>query len=377
MDFKNDKVLNDYIYQLNYWKNIKFNEKKFIELIDEIKLSLVFVEIKNSEVKYKLYNTNYRMRIHKIIIFLNDVAQMYPYLSLKMYIHPNDTLNNNNINIYNVNGKINNEINHDFFYGVSRKDSNYVRILDTDNIPYINSYYPIFCFEKHRDTQSLLFPDFDADIDDIKKQKNIDNLIWEEKKSDIPIFRGKNICCDLRHLDKVKLINFSYNNKEKTNFKFSQFSENPLWGEYLISISHLKLFQNLNIIDKNINIEEFREYFSSKNFLDYKEIFNSKFIVTVGSGKNNKWYKSNSCILENKFKNKEYFYEKIFDDMIDIVYFDEKNLFKKLKLLKSNDYSLAKNITSNRKKKFDKYLNYNNLVKWYGLFLIEYSKLLK
>ena len=57
------------------------------------------------------------------------------------------------------------------------------------------------------------------------------------------------------------------------------------------------------------------------------------------------WYSSEvswSCILEHKFKNKEYFHEDIFNDMEDIVYFNEDNYFNKMSQLCENNYELAK-----------------------------------
>ena len=40
------------------------------------------------------------------------------------------------------------------------------------------------------------------------------------KNIDIPIFRNKNICCDVNNFDKIKLVYFSSVNKDKTDFKF-------------------------------------------------------------------------------------------------------------------------------------------------------------
>ena len=74
--------------------------------------------------------------------------------------------------------------------------------------------------------------------------------------------------------------------------------------------------------------------------MSYDFLFQHKFIITCGSAKNRKFYNSNSCILEYKFKNKEFFHEALFSDM-EIFYFNEENLFEKLDKLKENNYNLA------------------------------------
>ena len=43
--------------------------------------------------------------------------------------------------------------------------------------------------------------------------------------------------------------------------------------------------------------------------------------------------------------------------------------------LRENNYELARNIVKNRKTKFNNYLHYPNLVKWYGKFLLEYQNI--
>ena len=193
------------------------------------------------------------------------------------------------------------------------------------------------------------------------------------KTEDKPIFRGKNICADVSNLDKLDLINISYNNPDKYDFKMCEINKHPLWDEYIISLPLLKFWKNIK--KNNVDINKFRKYFNINNFSSFDYIFDHKYIVTVGSAKNRKWYLSNSCILEYKFKNKEFFHEDIFNDMENIIYFTENDIDEKLKKLKDNNYQLTKDIIEKRKEIFMKYLDYNNLVKWYGLFLLEYQKL--
>ena len=223
--------------------------------------------------------------------------------------------------------------------------------------------------------RGILFPTFGADNKDFKNSINIDKFNFDDKEIEIPIFRGKNICCDINYLDKIDLINYSYLNNQDTNFKFCSKDKHPIWDKFMVSKPHLKFFQNINKIDPSINIDDFRNYFSSDNFEDLDYLLNHKYIITVGSAKNRKWYLSNSCILEYKFKNKEFFHEDIFEDGEDIIYFKLNNLKDKLNELKKNNYELSKKLIKNRKIKFNKYLDYYNLVNWYGKFLLEYQKL--
>lgn len=368
-----DKYINN---NLTFWKNKTFNEIKLINIINKYNLKIVKIEIKNNNIKIlHKYNTKGNTKLKKAISFLQDVSNLYKTLNIILYLNISDTFHYENINIYNINGKKGNkEQLDDFVWGVSEKNNDYIRIVESEKIDEYNSSFPVFCFEKNRKMNSILFPTFGADNNNIKTSINIDNIDFSDKNIDTPIFRGKNICCDVSNLDKIKLINYSYNNPV-ADFKFCSNKNHSLWGKYIVSESFLKFCKSINIIDKDVDINKIREYFSTDNFENFDHIFNHKFIVTVGSAKNRKWYLSNSCILERKFKNKEFFHESIFENMEDIVYFTENNLKEKLTKLKENNYELSRKIIEKRKKKFNDYLHYPNLVKWYGKFLLEYQKI--
>ena len=373
-----DKILDKYIKNnLNFWKNKNLNETNLINLIQKYKLPIAKIRLTNGKVIIeKKFNTKGNKKLSKAIVFLNDIVKLYPQIDTKLYLNIRDTLYDEKINIYNVNGiKGNKKKLNDFVWGVSKSNPNYIRIVDSTKINEYNDTFPIFCFERNRYMNGILFPTFGADNNNIKQSINIDNFSWGQKDIDEPIFRGKNICCDVSNLDKLKLINFSYLNNKTIDFKFCSSSSHPLWDKYIVSESLLKFCKNIDVINEEIDIKKFRDYFSRDNFVSFDFLFRHKYIVTVGSAKNRKFYLSNSCILERKFKNKEYFHEDIFEDMVDIVYFTEDNLFDKLSKLKENNYKLSKKLIENRKNKFNQYLHYPNLVKWYGLFLLEYQKL--
>lgn len=377
--YSGDNILQKYIKNnLNYWKNKNLSEKKLKEVIKKYNLKVVQIEIKNKNAKIlQLFNTKKNAYLQKSLDFLKDVAYSFPNLNTKIYLNITDTLVYDKINIYNIKtGQKSTIRNKDFVWGVCQSNNNYIRIVESESIAELNDTFPCFCFERNKEIKGILFPAFGADNHNFKQSINIDTISWNDKNINIPIHRGNNICCDLSNIDKIKLINFSNKNKDKTDFKFSSSKNHPLWKNYIVSREHLIFFQKKNIIDKNVNIDTLRkEYFSKENFVSYEHLFKHKFIVTVSSAKNRKWYLSNSCILEYQFKNKEYFYEDIFEDMKDFVYFDEETLFDKLDKLKENNFELAQKITKNRIDTFYKYLHYPNLVKWYGLFLLEYQNL--
>ena len=375
-----DSILNKYISNnLNYWKNINKNKENMFNIIKKYRLPIVHLKIKNKKVTIiKKFNTKGNKKLDKAIYFLLDIANLYPQLNIDLFLNIRDTLYDEKVNAYNVNNLLQIKDNpDDYLWGVSKSDKNYIRIVESEMIDEFNFSFPIFCFERHRKMNGILFPTFGADNNNFTDSQNIDKFSWEKKDIDKSIYRGKNICCDKSNLDKIKLVNFSSLYSNDTDFKFCSTKKHPLWGKYMVSISHLKFFKNLGIINKDKKINKFRENFSMDNFVSFDYIFRHKYIVTVGSAKNRKWYLSNSCILEYKFKNKEYFHEDIFNDMEDIVYFDENNYFDKILQLKKNNYKLAKKMVKNRKKKFNNYLHYPNLVKWYGKFLLEYQKLIK
>lgn len=383
MEIENDKILNKYIKNnLNYWKDYhkseNYDENKLIEIINKYKIKICKININTKGVKIdKLYNTGVNDKLQKTITFLTDIHKQYPELIISFYLCISDTLIYDNVSIYHTNGvKINNnnpiidKLN--FKWGVS-SCGNYIRIVDSLQIEELNYYYPCFCFERFRGGHQILFPTFGADNNNIKESNNIDPIHFNDKKNNTLLFRGFNICCDINNIDKVKLVDISYCNNEKYDFKFSSNKTHPIWNKYIVSKEHLKLFKSLNILGKDVNLDEIRNYFSNDNFMSFNDIFNHKYIVTVGSAKNRKWYLSNSVIIEMQFKNKEFFHEDIFEHGKDIIYFyvdDIDTLENNLRNINN-----PQQIIDHRKKKFNKYLHYPNLVKWYGLFLTEYSKL--
>ena len=375
-----NEIINKYITNnLIHWKNVNKNESKLIKIIKKYKLRICKIKLQNGKVYVeKKYNTNGNVKLNKAITFLSDVVKMYQGLNTYIYLNISDTLLHEKINIYNVDGTLGNKKKlNDFVWGTSKSDKDYIRIVESEKINDCNESFPIFCFERNREMTGILFPTFGADNNNFKVSQNIDNFTWDKKTINRPIYRGKNICCDVSNFDKIKLINFSNKYPEDTDFKFCSNKSHPIWGKYMVSESLLKFCQNKNVIDKNVNLKKLRkDYYSQDNFVSFDYLFKHKFIVTVGSAKNRKWYESNSCVLEYKFKNKEFFHEDIFNDMEDIVYFDENNYFEKIRELKKNNYELAKKIVERRKEKFKNYLHYPNLVKWYGKFLLEYQKLL-
>lgn len=374
---------------LEHWKNLKkWDEKLLLKLIEKHNMPLIKIEIKNKKVKMlKDFNAKHRTKREKALTFLQDIAKVYPKLDIIIYLNLKDTLNKETINAYNIEcEQIENprETLNDFHYGVSKLNSDILRMIKTEPIKKYKNSYPVFCFECDRSMNGILFPTFGADNDDIKKSINIDPLKFEQKKDNVVFFRGRNLCTDIRNLDKFEMINLSLKNPEKYDFKMNmkertsdkipkKESENNNAGKFVCP-TLVKFCQNKGVLDRNKSYEEIKDYLVD-NFVEFDDIFKHKLLLTVGSAKNRKWYLSNSCILEYRFKNKEYFYEEVFCDMESIVYVNHDTLDEKVEKLRENNYKLAKQITENRKKVFMEYLHYPNLVKWYGKFLLEYQKI--
>ena len=219
-----DPIINKYILNnLNYWKYINKNEDSLIKIINKYKLKVCKIILKNGTVHIeKLYNSIQTAKLNKAITFLSDIVKMYSNLDTYIYLYIQDTLCYEKINIYNINGNLDNSRNSDnFIWGVSTSNKDYIRIVDSKKIAEYNESFPIFCFERNREMAGVLFPTFGADNNNFKVSQNIDKFIWDEKTIDKSIFRGKNICCDIPYLDKVKLINFSNRHPKETDFKFS------------------------------------------------------------------------------------------------------------------------------------------------------------
>jgi hypothetical protein len=380
MDIHNDKILNKYIKNnLTYWKNKELDEQKFLNIIKKYKLKIAYICINNEKVSIlKLFNVNVNNYLREVVNFLQDIVKKYNNLKCNLYICISDTLINDNISILNVD--TGNEISKDdpllnnvnFYWGVSNCKK-YVRTINSLPIKELNEYYPCFCFERYRGSNQILFPmNFNNNFKNIE---NKDPYNFKEKEYNDLLFRGFNICCDLNNIDKIKLIEKSYFNNEKYNFKFSSEKKHPVWNEYIISEEHLKLFKSLKIINNEIDINQFRNLFSINNFISLDYIFNHKIITTTGSARNTKWYLSNSIIAEQKFKNKQYFYEDVFEDNEDIFYFFNDTLEDTYYKINSLSDNILENIIFNRKKKFMNYLHYPKLVEWYGLFLCEYNNI--
>jgi len=378
---------------LEHWKKQKkWDEKLLLNLIKKHEMPLIKIQIKNKKVKLlKDFNAKHRAKREKALTFLQDIALLYPQLDIVIYLNLKDTLNREIINTYNIEGiEIENtkeELNmKDYHYGVSKSNPELLRMIKTKHINKYKNSYPVFCFECDRTMPGILFPTFGADNNDIKNSVNIDPLKFEEKNDDTVFFRGRNLCTDIRNLDKFEMINLSLTDPEKYDFRMNmgertldklpkKESENNNAGKYVCP-TLVKFCQSQGVLDKNKSYEEIQDYLVD-NFVDFDDIFNHRLLLTVGSAKNRKWYLSNSCVLEYQFKNKEYFYEEIFTDMESIVYVNKDTIEEKVAKLRENDYELAKNITENRKKIFMEYLHYPNLVKWYGDFLLEYQKIKK
>ena len=372
---------------LEHWKKQKkWDEKLLLKLIRENNMPLIKIQIKNKKVKVlKDFNAKHRGKREKAITFLQDVVKMYPKLDTINYLNLKDTLNYEGLQVYNTYGdEIMNYKNDDYHHGVSRSNKNIIRMTKSKLIKKYKKSFPVFCFETDRDMPGVLFPTFGADNSDFKKLIDIDPFTFEEKTNETIFFRGKNLCPDMRYVDKLEMINLALTqpnvydfrmNMEEVDFNVSaRKPSDNIYGGRLISEALIKLYQSKGILDCNKSYQEVKDYLVD-NFVEFEDIFKHKLLLTVGSGKNRKWYPGNSCIVEYQFKNKEYFYEEIFTDMESIVYVDKDTIAQKLEKLRENDYALAKQITENRKKVFMEYLHYPNLVKWYGKFLLEYQKI--
>ena len=118
---QNDSVLNKYIRNnLDCWKTKNLNEEKLVKIIQKYRLPIVKMKIKNGNISIlNLFNTKINIKMHKTIVFLSDIIKIYPSLNVVLYINTRDTLYNEKINIYNINGTKGNPKNlNDFVWGV-------------------------------------------------------------------------------------------------------------------------------------------------------------------------------------------------------------------------------------------------------------------
>lgn len=374
-----DDVVNRFTrHNLDSWKGVDLNPQALERVINKYRFGVAKINIRKGMVILdKKFNNCHEKYLNRSLKFLSDVSKMYEDIDTTIYLYARDTLQYDNINIYNVNGTLGNPKGlDDFVWGVSKTDKDYIRIVDSYDIPEYNKTFPLFCFERNRKMNGILFPGFDADDNNYMLSKNIDEYSFSEKDKDRVVFRGFNVCTDVNHLDKIDMMKMSYDNPDKYDFKMSSMRMHPIWGKHIVSRSLLKFWNNTRGLSTDIDL--FRDYFSIDNFMSYNDIFRHRYIATVGSAKNNKWYLSNSVVIEYKFKNKEFFHEILFRDMDSIVYFDNReNIEDKIDRLSKDDYRLAKDNIRKRKELYMKYIHYPNLIKWYGLFLLEYGNKIK
>ena len=356
---------------LNAWKKVDKDENKLLAIIDKYKLHIAKIIIKDGRATLiKLYNRSLRNAyLVDTLTFLNDLAKRHPSIDLYLYINIKDTLHYENICYYHIDGTaIDNCVLNDFNYGISQSDNNIIRIIKSEPLDGYNESYPVFCFETHRTSNGIMMPMVGMDGESKDTCPSIIDKSFSDKNNDIPIFRTTGVTCDLSNIDKIQLVT----SNNQYDLAFASNKCHTKWGNQLLGNEYLELFKNLKLIPTD---RDLLPLFNINNFKTHRQIYDHKYIITCGSARNNKWYSSNSCIIEHYFKNKKYFNEDILLHGTDIMYFNVEcyDIVQIIDKLKDDVVGVEQMIT-NRKQKYNDFLTYDSLVNWYGEFLLLYQK---
>tara|TARA_B110000208_G_C11692419_1_gene402788 strand:+ start:48 stop:1085 length:1038 start_codon:yes stop_codon:yes gene_type:complete len=339
--------------------NLLFNENELDYNIFKIeKITLFKIENKNIIVT----NNTHPHRKNLIVKFLKDIINIYPNLKLNLYLCLLDYVGFNKIDIIDIRkNKIDDPHKHKFEWGNSKTSDDIFRIVNSKQ----NSFNcPVFTFTKYKYNNCLPFPSLQL----ISFQVVKDNILFENKKNNILCMRNSNICCDLNNISRIKSLEYSFKNPSILDFKLGSKNKHSKFGNYVINKALLNLYKYEKIIDEKIDNNDFIEYFNYKNYISCQEIIeNNKYLFLPFGGRYLSFYKSN-CLLF-RYKNDDWltYEDYIFGDSLVKIDFNE--IEEKINYYNENE-TICKEIIKKRLDIFNKRLKYDNLVKEFGLYLV-------
>jgi len=354
-------------------------EERIKNNIITFKIRLGNVEIK--KIKSIRFKNTFRINIVKQ--FLIDISKKYPDLIFDLHLCMNDYLGGNNTTIIDMrNEKIDNPNDHTFSWGISKMDKNIISIVDSSRD---NFNKQIFVFTKKYNSNHILFPslqllsngsiynnDNDENYTWTKKFNLKDNLNFEEKKNKLPLMRNTNIVFDINNLSRIKLLEYSYLNKDKIDFKLGNKINHVKFNEHLISKQFLKLYQYKNIIRDDIDLDDFYNWFKCDNYISFTDIIkNNRYFIIGYGGQYLPYYLSSSIIFKSN-KEEYLIYEDLIFNEEEIKIIDLEDIDEHINIYEKNCNLATKNIKSRHNKYID-YLSYDNLIKHFGKFLLDYS----
>ena len=358
-----DKLINE---NLDYWNHKKWNINDINDYINK-KTNSFLVIIKNKRIFYKGKGKKDKVRFKRINKFLQDIIKVNPDLEVNFVINLSDEVTNTKIKTYNFSED--NNSNFEFEWGVAVNNSNVLRIETSD---YIDIIFPIFSFNKTQEGL-IIFPQPNL----INNKFYNDNINFDDKKNNIPIYRYSNIRANLFTPSRMILTEYSFKNNKYLDCKGGNNGIHPGHKQYVIPKVFIKLYKKENILDNNIDENLFYEYFNINNFIKKDDLLKNKYLICCDS-----WYNLidycllNSILFRYSLKKCCYYEDFIFEDEKDIIIFNENNYKEKYNNV-INNIHIYKTTIQNRKNKIDKYLRYDNLVKDYGKLLLEFSKIQK
>jgi len=368
----NDILIQDFLVkQLNYWKERKWNLNDIRDYfnLNQKKKRLMYVKINNGNIKYTTAIGGERFVAIKKL--LNDIASANKTLNVAILVSLSDEVYDTDIEVYdlrNNENKVDDPNKHPFKWGISQKNNNIIRI---ENSKQTHFNFPIFSFSKTSYQKEVIImpcPNL------IKNSFYNDNISFEIKKH-TPIFRFSNIRANLYLPTRFKLLELCYNNPDIIDCKGGYKSKHPGHGDYIIHPTFIKLYKKLNIINKSIDINKFKNLVRVENYMDKNNIINHKYLICGDSWYNSVDYAlSNSVLLRYKMDKSKFYEDYIFKDNEDYIIFDENNYIEKYNYITGHNTKML-NMIENRKKKVENYLRYNKLVEHYGLLLQKFSEI--
>lgn len=361
------KLFND---NLNYWENKRWRNRDILNYIRQFmnKKFLILVIINKNGVRY--VSNTHRERANIIKKFINDIRNKYPNLEVSFLLNLDDEIFDTDIEIHDLReNKNDNPMSHQFKWGVSLQSEDIIRI-ERSKLTKIN--FPIFTLNKNQD-ESIVFPHPNL----LKNHFSTDNIKFKDKENKVPIYRFSNARANLFMPSRIKLVELSYQNPNIIDCKGGNKEVHKGHGDYVLRKGFIKLYKHLQIINNDINENEFLEYFHIKNYIEKEKLKDYKYLIT-----NDSWYNLvdyalyNSVIFRYKLDKAKYYEDFILEDNNDIILFDEHNYREKYNYVINNEAKMEEMIES-RKQKVANYLKYNKLVEHYGKLLIAYSKIQK
>lgn len=352
---------------LDYWKGKKWNKLDMYDYLKQNK-NCVIICIINQNITVLGNKEHQRLKI--VLNFLQDIIKIKPNLSTIFLLNLNDECYQTNVNIYNLNtNKIVNNIIDTFEYGICNQNPDLIKI--EESIP-TKFNFPIFSFSKtEQQPEVIIFPHTNL----IQNNFIVDKKSFEQKNNNIPLYRFSNIRANTYLPSRFELVELSFKYPKLIDCKGGSNKQHPKFKNYILDQKFIKLYQNLNIINKSINNQEMMKYFNINNFIDKKSLIQNKYLICNDSYYNLCDYCNLNSVLFRYQPNKTFYYEDfIFKDLEDIIIFDKNNFESKFNYAYENPELMIK-IINNRQNKVIEHLNYNNLVKNYAELLYKYSKL--